>query len=656
MKEGAHEKVEVTMSASAGYHRCAMSLVNRYALLFVATGALSVGCGPAKVQLWSGQWAPYHVGSTWEHGVAPSDGQRFEVKGRNYTFRAHAINSASNEGQVRIEGAGGSHTWRLPPGAAEDLDWAVLSAGSYSVSVSPGLVLGEPRLVRPRRNAPLVVLLLADTLRGDHVSEALTPRLLAAFRNGERFTDATSNAPWTLPSIASLFTSRPTIELTAVDGGLVAIPEGVTSWAEALRARGFCGGAVVANFTVNVPNDFGKGFDSFIVPAKYGPAGHPEAEQVLGQARSWLRAHRGEPGFLYLQFMDQHEPYHDHEGGMPPMAPIEALASRAREASPEETRQRKDAYAATVRYLDRQLGPFLAELPSQAVVAFTADHGEAFGEHGCWGHGLNLYREALHVPLLLRGPGVPAKVERGPAQLLDLIPTLLDLAGCPLPAGMVGRTLLRGGSAEPTVAVTFGAGPLRWLWRDGTREVLVNTRPQPGLAPEAEVKMQEDKPLPTGAFVYDLKRDPNQDHPEPLDAATVVAAAQVFAVSVGKLVPGLQAMIVAGREPAVVSFRSPTPLHVTQVFSTTATQVSTSGDRVEVRWDDPPPFGLVAFSAASPLEPTQLTGEPWRWFGSTNDVRIGAPGAFLWWNQRDASLQRGYEETLKRLRSLGYIP
>ncbi len=628
----------------------------RATLALLVLGVVGISCGPAKVPLWSGQWTQYHVGSTWEDGVTPNSGQRFEVKGRGYTLRAHALNSASRDGEVRVEGPEGSHTWRLKPSSVEDLEWPIPSSGSYTVSVSPGLVLGEPRLVKPRKNAPLVVLLLADTMRGDHVNEALTPRLLAAFRSGERFTDATSNAPWTLPSVASLFTSRPTIELTAVDGGLVAIPEGVTSWAEALRARGFCGGAVVANFTVTVPNDFGKGFDSFVVPAKVGPAGHPEAEQVLGQARAWLRAHRGEAAFLYVQFMDQHEPYHDHEGGMPRMAPIEPLASRAREASPEETRQRQDAYAATVRYLDRQLGPFLAELPPQAVVAFTADHGEAFGEHGCWGHGLNLYREALHVPLLLRGPGVPNKVERSPVQLLDLIPTLLDLAGCPLPIGMVGRTLRRGGSSEPSVAVTFGAGPLRWLWRDGTREVLVHTRPQPGLAPEAQVKMVEERALPTGIFRFDLERDPNEEHPEPLDTATTIAAAQVFAISVGKLVPGLQAMAVAQTGPAVVPFRSPAPLHVAQVFSTTATQVTMNGGRVEVRWDDAPPFALVAFTAGAPLQPTQATGTRWRWFGSTEDVRIGAPGTFLWWNQRDPSLQRGYEETLKRLRSLGYIP
>ena len=392
------------------------------------------------------------------------------------------------------------------------------------------------------------------------------------------------------------------------------------------------------------------------MPARYGPEGTPLAEQVIAQARAWLQGHRGEPAFLYLHFMDQHEPYHDHEGGMPPMAPITPLAVRAREASPEETRQRRDAYAATVRYLDRQLGAFLAELPLHAVVAFTADHGEAFGEHGgCWGHGMNLYREALHIPLLLRGPGVPAKVERRPVQLLDLIPTLLDLVGCPPAPGMVGRSLLRGESTEPDVAVTFGAGPLRWRWRHGSREVLVHTLLQPGLVPQSEVTMQEVRPLPTGAFVFDLTRDAGEEHPEDLDAPTALSAAQVFAEGVGKLVPGLQVLAVGERGPTLVAFQTASPVKVAQVFSLVQTRLTTNGSRIEVRWDSAFPFALAAFTGGQALQPTRVDGGAWSWLDGSRPVRVGAPGSFLWWDARAASLQRGYEETLARLRSLGYV-
>ena len=622
----------------------------------IAACAFGTGCNPAKVPLWPDRTTLVHIGSRWQRGVAVSGKQPFEVMGNGYLFRASALGPAGAAGEVRLEGPRGSRTWRLAPGGAEDLAWATPGTGSCSVTASPGVILGEPRLVRPRRNAPLIVFALADTFRADHLNEKLTPQLLAQFRGGERFDDAESNAPWTLPSVASIFTSRPTLDLTSPDGGLIAIPVGITSWAEALQARGFSGGAFVANFTVTVPNDFGRGFETFVVPARVGPEGAPLAGQVIDQARAWLRAHSGEAGFLYLHFMDQHEPYHDHEGGMPPMAPIVPLASRAREASPEETRQRLDAYAATVRYLDRQLGPFLAELPPQAVVAFTSDHGEAFGEHGgCWGHGMNLYREALHVPLLLRGPGVPAKVERRPVQLLDLVPTLLGLAGCPLTPGMAGRSLLGGGSAEPDVAVTFSAGPLRWRWREGAREVLVHTVLPSDLIPESQIKLQEVRPLPTGAFVFDLGRDPGEEHPDSPDGETALAAAQVFAAGAGKLVPGLQVLAAAERGPTLVAFRGSSSLRAVQVFSVTETRVTMRGDRVEVRWDHAFPFALVAFTGGAALEPARVDGTAWQWLDGSQAIRVRAPGSFLWWDARAVSLQRGYEETLARLRSLGYI-
>jgi arylsulfatase A-like enzyme len=628
----------------------------RLTLTGVAACALAASCGPARVPLWQQQWSQQHMDFWWEQGVAPSAAQRFEARGGRYLFRARALNAAGGSGEVRIEGSGGGRTWGLHPHAVEDLEWKVPGSGTYDVRVSPGVILGEPRLVRPRRGAPLVVLVLADTFRADHVTRSLTPLLLREFRNGERFTDAESNAPWTLPSVASIFTSRPTIELTSIDGGVVAIPVGVGSWAEALRAHGFTGGAVVANYTINVPNDFGKGFDAFVVPARYGPEGSPPADQVLSQARAWLRAHRGEPGFLYLHFMDQHSPYHDHEGGMPPLAPIEPLASRAREASPEETHQRLEAYASTVRYLDRELGPFLAELPPRAVVAFTADHGEAFGEHdGCWGHGMTVYREALHVPLLLRGPGVPRRVVNRPVQLLDLVPTLLELADCPRPAGMVGHSLLGGGSDESHVAVTFSPGPLRWRWREGDRVVIVHTRPQPGLAPESEVKMHEERPLPVGAFLFDLGHDPGEVHPEPLDGPTALAAARVFAHSLGKLVPGLQVLAADERGPKVVAFAVHAPLRVAQVFSLGATQVTVGQERVEVRWDEPFPFALAAFVGPDTLGQADVQGSGWRWLDAPRATHIEAGGAFLWWDGRAATLQRDYQETLTRLRSLGYI-
>jgi hypothetical protein len=617
---------------------------------------LAAGCGGARTELWREEWKQHHVGTRWEWGLDGGAPRDFDVGWGGARFRVRALNQTLDAGTVRIEGAPGAPSWTLGAEAVQDLEWTVPRTGRYSVTASRGMVLAEPRLVRPREDAPLIVLAVADTFRADHLSPMLTPAILEQFRGGRRFANADSNAPWTLPSMASLFTSRPTIELTAPEGDLIAIPEGVSSWAEVLSRRGFAGGAFVSNYTINFPNNFAKGFDEFLVPARPGPVGFPPAEEILGPARAWLSAHKGEPAFLYVHFMDQHDPYHDHEGGMPPMAPITPLASRERAASPDERRQRLAAYASTVRYLDRQLGPFLAELPRQAVAVFTSDHGESFGEHdGCWGHGLTLYREALQVPLVIRGPGVTAGVEDRPVQLLDLIPTLLDLVRVPVPPEMAGRSLLTGGSNVPDVAVTFSAGPLRWRWRDGARVVTVHTRPQPGLAPEGVVKMQEVRPLASGAFLYDLGLDPGEENPKPLDDSLALAAARVFAISVGKMVPGLQVFSAASHGPVAVTFETPAPVKISQVFSIAETKMTFTGGRVELRWDEAYPFALAAFSGRSPATPAPVKGSAWSWLDSSKPIQVGTPGTFLWWDGRAALLQRGHDETIARLRSLGYI-
>ena len=98
-----------------------------------AACAFGVGCNPARVPLWPDQATVYHVGTRWQRGVAPSGRQRFEAKGSGYVFRACALAPATLAGEVRLEGALGSQTWRLAPGGADDLEWTVPSAGTYSV-------------------------------------------------------------------------------------------------------------------------------------------------------------------------------------------------------------------------------------------------------------------------------------------------------------------------------------------------------------------------------------------------------------------------------------------------------------------------------------------------------------------------------------------
>jgi hypothetical protein len=616
--------------------------------------------GGAPSRLWPEQWTRHHVGLQWVEGV-PLGAGRSVAGGRGERLRLCAINPGRGTETLRVQSGDESQELSVPPGGSLPLD-AVCGRAGVRLGGDAGLILAEPRLVRPRPDAKTVVLILVDTLRGDHVNDRLTPGIERAFAQGRRFRDASSNAPWTLPSVASLFTSRPVLSLTEANGTLIAVPEGVPTWAEALRAAGFAGGAVVANYTVHVLNGFAAGFDTFVVPDAHGSALHPDGSWVAAEGERWLKDHEGEDRFLYLHLMDPHEPYRDHESGVTPEIPLKELAHRERAATPDEARTIRRCYASEVAHVDQVLTPFLAALPANAVVALTADHGEGLGEHGAWGHGFNLYREALHVPLLLRGPGVPAGEEERPVQLLDLVPTLLRLVGvAPLAGGSHG-SLLAPRPDEPMIAATFSAGPLRWCVRRGRRKVAIRTSPQPGVGLPERSELLEREPLPSGIFAYDLERDLAEEDPLPLGEEERLEVASLFAASVGRLVPGLQVMVVPAGESVVETSLRIEGLPRLQVFAVDRVTLVRDAGRLLLRWPAGAAPGLAALGL-SQRPPVAVAGDavpPWVGLRVGDRVpeaapAVRGPGSFLWWNQGEPIVQRGQEETVRRLRALGYL-
>lgn len=447
------------------------------AALLVACHAL-ISCAPAAEEgwtpLWRSSWERLELGELWLHGV-PAGPSRSFATDRPARFRARFGNLGNEVRAVVLRGAADRQSWRLGPG--EDLAVDVpLEAGSYRLEAEPEVVVGEPRVGSPVENPRLVVLALADTLRADHVTPELMPGTLAAFEDGRRWTDATANAPWTLPSVASLFTSRPVLDLSLPDGDLVALPLDLESMAERFESSGFATGAAVANFSVHAHNGFAEGFASYRVPPPDAKKKQRDVSWVVAEGRRFLESHRGEDAFVYLHFMDTHGPFRDHADALPTPPPMGPLGLRDRRATPEERRLIRTLYRGEVEHLDRGLAPFLSELPPEATVAFVADHGEALGEHGVWGHALTLFQEVVAVPLLIRAPGIEAGEVERPVQLLDLAPTLLESVGVSPAPGMAGHSLLAdrpaGGRRPPIVTATYAAGPLRWALRDGRRKLL----------------------------------------------------------------------------------------------------------------------------------------------------------------------------------------
>ncbi len=636
--------------------------------LLLASVVVCQGCGGAREgwqRLWPEQWAWAHRGRILERGVA-ADGRLVTAEHGGIHLRASLFNHGAQQARALLMGPHLRRGWGLAGGERKFIDIRLPRAGRYRFSASADVILGEPRMGLPIAQPKLVVLILVDTLRADHVNQELMPGVWSFFSKGHRWGDASADAPWTVPSVASLFTARPVLDLTTPEGDLLGVPEGMPTWAEALERAGFSGGAVVANYTIQVLNGFGKGFGSFLVPDGHGSSHHPDATWVVDNARAWLAAHRGENGFLYLHLMDPHEPYRDHSGRGRVAPSLQPFAHRDRVATASETALFKDLYAGEVRHVDQVLTPFLHDLGPHAVVALTADHGEALGEHGCWGHGLNLYQEALHIPFMLRGPGVAAGESGQPEQLIDLTPTLLDLVGVERERSMIGRSMLSGGSRVPLVAATFGAGPLRWCWRRGADKVVIRMAPQPGLASVARSTMEEGHPLPTGAVAFRLDRDPQENEPLPLDGKLTLAAGRAFVATTARFVPGLQVLAWGEHGRLRLSLDVSGKLEPAQVFAVAPVALRREGRHLSLSCTEAFPVCGIAGTVVPKPWHVRLPADGGRWLdhegGGTVPLTdlseppyLQAPGVLVWWNPPRERLVKGYRETLRRLRDLGYL-
>jgi len=374
-----------------------------------------------------------------------------------------------------------------------------------------------------------VVLLVADTLRADALGlygakPSPSPTLDALGASSLVFERVLAQAPWTLPSMFSLFTSR---HPSTLDPEGFATPDRrlaaeVPTLAEALATAGYH----TAGFQKNPFLDPDSGLaDPYDV---YEMVGGDSAElesgaQLVGAALRWARVFRGareegdpQPYFLYVHFMDPHIDYRPPPDYLPDRddaygGPIDGsarslhrlLRSGSRPDEQDIGRMRR-LYRAEVRYLDHQIARLLdglrreGLLGAETVLAFTADHGEQFGEHGGFEHG-DLYVENVHVPLLLSAPSLNARRVPEQVRLLDVTPTILDLVDlAPLPA-QEGRSLVplaRGERppAVPSIAEYQGAvRVVRWPWvlirrADGSVELYdhrEDPREQRNLADEA---------------------------------------------------------------------------------------------------------------------------------------------------------------------------
>lgn len=295
----------------------------------------------------------------------------------------------------------------------------------------------------PGAKSPNIILITLDTTRADRMGflgskRGLTPNLDALAHQSVVFTRAYAQIPLTTPSHAVMLTGTYP-QFNHLDGLVQPLNSEIPYIPDLLHRHGYHTAAFVGSMVLDPATDAAPGFDrgfdvydaDFHNPQRGEDRYHSlerRAEDVANHAMGWLSHHQQTPFFIWLHFYDAHEPYDPPE--------------------PFKTRYASEPYDGEIAYTDSVLGSVLEVLQKHGlyqntVIAVAADHGEAFGEHGERWHGMFLYDQTIHVPLLLKLPGekyAGKRVETRVA-LADVAPSLLQVASVAIPAVMQGRSL-----------------------------------------------------------------------------------------------------------------------------------------------------------------------------------------------------------------------
>lgn len=307
-----------------------------------------------------------------------------------------------------------------------------------------GLVL--PACSGPEEPRPSIVLWIVDTLRVDRLGlygfeRPVSPNYDAMAEQATVFESAMAQSSWTRPTVATMLTGVNPLR-HGVNRGNDSLGDEWQMLPELLQELGYATAFFTANGQVQSKFGFDQGFDEFWFKNR------APADALVDHALGWMDGLREEspdkPFFIMILSIEPHDGYEPVEpfrgrfagdvggGDIGTVKFMQQLRFKKRPSSPDLVRQLLQLYEGEVAWSDYEFGRFRRNLDERDVdpaIVVIADHGEEFGEHGHFGH-LNLHREAMHIPFLVRLPGQTAgrRVER-PVQQADLLPTLVDLAG-----------------------------------------------------------------------------------------------------------------------------------------------------------------------------------------------------------------------------------
>ncbi len=326
--------------------------------------------------------------------------------------------------------------------------------------------------------APNVILITLDTVRADRMGflgsqRGLTPNLDALAQQSVVFTRAYSQAPLTPTSHATILTGTYP-QFHKVNDFKVPLAKDLPYAPDLLRASGYRTAAFVGSFALDpaqpFAQGFGRGFDTYDAGFTDWRPGldryhttERRAHDVVAHALAWLDERKGgqqlvRPFFMWVHLYDAHHPYDPPE--------------------PYKTKYAAAPYDGAIAYVDSAVGELLNQLRERglydgAIIAVMADHGEALGDHGEDEHGIFLYDETIHVPLVIKLPDDAAAEKssggeriENQVELVDVLPTILQAVGVAVPKEVQGQSLLelmtiraKQSSAQKTAESDAGSAP-----------------------------------------------------------------------------------------------------------------------------------------------------------------------------------------------------
>ena len=331
-----------------------------------------------------------------------------------------------------------------------------MSAKKRPIIVAGGLLLaaaatayvlflgGPPSFSRLREGRDFnVIVITLDTTRADRLPsygcrDVVTPVLDAFAARGVRFEQCYAQTPLTLPSHTTLMTGTLPLFHGIRDNGGFFVPEKLKTMAELFKDKGYETGAFIAAFVLDSKWGLNQGFDTYFDKfdltkfkrISLGTVQRP-ANEILDQALPWLEERKDKKFFAWLHLYDPHSPYE-------PPPPYDKLY-------PERP------YLGEIAFADSEIGRLWRFLETNGLlektfIVFAGDHGESLGEHEEQSHGFFVYQAAIHVPLIVVTPfpKLQGVVSPEVATLADVLPTVCDMAGLPVPAEVQGQSLLPG--------------------------------------------------------------------------------------------------------------------------------------------------------------------------------------------------------------------